>query len=151
MSDTIPHEPERQFEFVLHLVSRSLLRFYNAHFRSLGLTSNEAGILLQLDWAHLHNQREIAEALGIGKAATGALIVDLESRGFVQRERNAKDARQIDVTLTKRGRAMVDKINRQVEIVSPALRKGIDPAQLQRALAVLLKVHANIADADELT
>lgn len=143
-----PHEPERQFEFVLHQVSRSILRFYNAHFRSLGLTSNEAGILLQLDWAGLFNQREIARALGIGKAATGALIADLEVRGLLERRRNATDARQIDVTLSKNGRAMVKEINARINSVAPVLLSGVADAQLQEVLSVLLLVHRNLQELD---
>jgi len=147
--DSVPeHEPERQFEFVLHLVSRSLLRFYNSHFRSLGLTSNEAGVLLQLEWAGLFNQKEIARSLGIGKAATGALIVDLEARGLLVRRRSATDARQIDVSLSKTGRAMVRKINARIEAVAPELLAGVDDAGLQQALAVLLRVHQNVLKLD---
>jgi DNA-binding MarR family transcriptional regulator len=142
-------EPERQFEFVLHLVSRSILRFYNSHFRSLGLTSNEAGILLQLDWAGLFNQREIAQSLGIGKAATGALIADLEARGLLQRRRSSTDSRQIDVTLSESGRAMIKKINARVESVTPVLLSGVADAQLQEVLAVLLRVHQNTLELDE--
>lgn len=142
------HEPERQFEFVLHQVSRSILRFYNSHFRSLGLTSNEAGILLQLDWAGLFNQREIARALGIGKAATGALIADLEARGLLERRRSSTDARQIDVTLSKSGRAMVKEINAQISSVAPVLLSGVGEAQLQEVLAVLLLVHRNLQELD---
>lgn len=142
-------EPERQFEFVLHLVSRSILRFYNSHFRALGLTSNEAGILLQLEWAGLFNQREIARALGIGKAATGALIADLEARGLLQRRRSSRDARQIDVTLSESGQAMTKQINAQIKSVEPVLLSGVDEAQLQQVLAVLLRVHRNLLELDD--
>ena len=148
-SDEGPRQPERQFEFVLHLVSRSILRFYNSHFRALGLTSNEAGILLQLEWAGLFNQREIARALGIGKAATGALIADLEVRGLLQRRRSSRDARQIDVTLSESGRAMTKQINAQIKSVEPVLLAGVDEAQLQQVLAVLLRVHQNFLELDD--
>lgn len=144
-----PREPERQFEFVLHQVSRSILRFYNSHFRSLGLTSNEAGILLQLEWAGLFNQGEIARSLGIGKAATGALIADLEARDLLQRRRNSRDARQMDVTLSESGRAMTKKINARIKSVAPVLLSGVAEAQLQQVLAVLLRVHQNSLELDE--
>ncbi|KRB52202.1 MarR family winged helix-turn-helix transcriptional regulator [Phenylobacterium sp. Root700] len=142
-------EPERQFEFVLHLVSRSILRFYNSHFRSLGLTSNEAGILLQLEWAGLFNQMEIARSLGIGKAATGALIADLEARGLLQRRRSSTDARQIDVTLNESGREMIKKINARIKSVTPILLSGVTDAQVQEVLAVLLRVHQNSSELDD--
>lgn len=149
LPDDLPaHQAERQFEFVLHLVSRSVLRVYNSHFRPLGLTSNEAGILLQLEWAGLFNQKEIARSLGIGKAATGALIADLEARGLLQRRRSSTDARQIDVTLSKEGRAIVKEINARIASVTPMLQAGIDDEQLQQVLAVLLRVNENALKID---
>src|SRR5688500_6513236 len=70
--------PDSQLEFVLHAVSRSLARTYNAQFHELGLSQSQAGVLLQVDWADARTQTELARKLGIQKAAAGALIIDLE-------------------------------------------------------------------------
>ncbi len=135
---------EGQFEFVLHALSRSLLKLYNGHFRSLGLTSNEAGVLLQLDWAESFTQTEVAEALGIGKAATGVLIVDLEARGLLCRERSPKDGRRIEVTLTASGQKMVDEIHKHVRALGPKLQNGISQNDLKRTMSTLLRIRANV-------
>src|SRR5262245_21672437 len=60
MSPPAHPSPDDQLEFVLHAVSRSLLRTYNDEFRKLGMSQSQAGVLLQVDWADAHTQTEIA-------------------------------------------------------------------------------------------
>jgi DNA-binding MarR family transcriptional regulator len=138
------HNPEEQLEFVLHATSRSLARRYNDAFRALGLSQSQAGVLLQVDWADAHTQTEIARRLGIQKAAAGAVIIDLEERGWLKRRRNAADARMIEVTLTASGRRKVSQINDFVTKLGPSLRDGISDAEMHQAMDVLARVRANI-------
>ena len=138
------HSPDDQLEFVLHTVSRSLARSYNEEFRKLGLSQSQAGVLLQLDWSDARTQTEIARRLGIQKAAAGALIIDLEERGMLRRQRSAKDARMIEVTLTAAGRRKMKQINDFVAFLGPRVRNGIDDAEMRQALDVLRRVRANV-------
>ena len=138
------HSPDDQLEFVLHAVSRSLARRYNEAFRQVGLSQSQAGVLLQVDWADAHTQTEIANRLGIQKAAAGAVIIDLEERGMLKRRRNASDARMIEVTLTPKGRRKVDQINDFVARLGPLLRTGIDDGAMRQAMGVLAQLRANL-------
>ena len=131
-------------EFVLHTVSRSLARSYNEEFRKLDLSQSQAGVLLQLDWSDARTQTEIARRLGIQKAAAGALIIDLEERGMLRRQRSAKDARMIEVTLTAAGRRKMKQINDFVAFLGPLVRRGIDDVEMRQALDVLRRVRANV-------
>ena len=141
-----PHDsPDNQLEFVLHTVSRALARAYNDAFRDVGLSQSQAGVLLQVDWADAHTQTEIARRLGIQKAAAGAVIIDLEERGLLRRQRSAKDARSIEVTLTASGRRKVKEINDFVVRLGPLLRNGIADAEMRQALDVLRRVRANVS------
>ncbi|MCU1368242.1 MAG: hypothetical protein JWL72_1606 [Ilumatobacteraceae bacterium] len=138
------HSPDDQLEFVLHAVSRSLARRYNDAFRKVGLSQSQAGVLLQVDWAGAHTQTEIARRLGIQKAAAGAVIIDLEERGWLKRRRNATDARMIEVTLTASGRRKVDLINEFVSRLGPELRAGIDDDAMHQAMTVLAQLRTNL-------
>ena len=138
------HSPESQLEFVLHAVSRSIARTYNEYFRDLDLTQSQAGVLLQIDWGGASTQTQIAQRLGIQKAATGALIIDLEGRGLLRRERHASDARAIEVTLTPAGRRMVTRINKFVAELGPQLQAGIAKDEMRQALDVLARVRGNV-------
>lgn len=136
--------PETQLEFVLHAVSRSIARTYNDYFRDLDLTQSQAGVLLQIDWGGASTQTQIAQRLGIQKAATGALIIDLEARGLLRRERHASDARAIEVTLTPAGRRMLKRINTFVAELGPALQAGISKDDMRVTLNVLAQVRSNV-------
>jgi len=138
------HSPDDQLEFVLHAASRSLARAYNEQFRKLDLTQSQAGVLLQIDWGGASTQTQIAGRLGIQKAAAGELIIDLEGRGLLRRERHAGDARMIEVTLTPAGRRKVKRINDFVARLGPLLREGIGDDEMARALAVLARVRTNV-------
>jgi DNA-binding MarR family transcriptional regulator len=135
--------PDTQLEFVLHAVSRSLARTYNAHFHQLGLSQSQAGVLLQVDWADARTQTELARKLGIQKAAAGALIIDLEEQGMLKRQRSTSDARMIEVTLTPKGRRKVKQINDFAARLGPRVRAGIDEADMARAMDVLLRLRKN--------
>ncbi len=137
-------DPDEQLEFLLHAVSRSLARTYNAEFHELGLSQSQAGVLLQVDWADARTQTAIARRLGIGKAATGALIIDLEERGLLKRERNANDARMIEVTLTPKGRRKVGQINDFAARLAPQVRAGIDDGEMALAMDVLARLRRNV-------
>src|ERR1041385_1216926 len=121
---TTAHNPDDQLEFVLHAVSRSLARAYNEQFKKLDLSQSQAGVLLQIDWGGAATQTEIARRLGIQKAAAGALIIELEGRGLLSRDRHAADARMIVVNLTAAGRRKVKRINDFVAELGPMLRDG---------------------------
>lgn len=139
-----PHpNPENQLEFLLHAVSRSLLRAYNEEFRKLGLSQSQAGVLLQVDWADARTQTAIARRLGIQKAATGALIIDLEERGLLKRKRSETDARMMEVTLTAKGRRKLEQINDFAARLGPLVREGVEDADMERAMDVLRRVRAN--------
>lgn len=135
--------PDSQLEFLLHTVSRSIARTYNGEFRSLGLSQSQAGVLLQVDWADARTQTDIARRLGIQKAAAGALIIDLEERGWLKRSRSTSDARKIEVTLTAAGRRKVKQINDFADRLGPQLQEGISEQDMVKTMDVLRRLRAN--------
>lgn len=135
--------PDSQLEFLLHAVSRSLARTYNEEFSKLGLSQSQAGVLLQVDWADARTQTAIARRLGMQKAAAGALIIDLEERGWLKRRRNQNDARMIEVTLTAAGRRKVKQINDFAARLGPTVRAGITDREMEQAMSVLRRIRAN--------
>jgi DNA-binding MarR family transcriptional regulator len=143
MSPATHPSPDSQLEFLLHAVSRSLARTYNDEFRKLGLSQSQAGVLLQVDWADARTQTSIARRLGIQKAAAGALIIDLEERGWLKRRRSTNDARMIEVTLTAAGRRKVKQINDFAARLGPVVRDGITDGEMEQAMGVLRRLRTN--------
>ena len=143
MSPAAHPSPDNQLEFLLHTVSRSLARTYNVEFQKLGLSQSQAGVLLQVDWADARTQTAIARRLGIQKAAAGAVIIDLEERGWLKRRRSDTDARMMEVTLTPAGRRKVKQINDFAARLGPLVREGITDDEMAQAMDVLRRVRAN--------
>src|SRR5207237_7429186 len=83
----------RTIESTLMASSREMRRAYDSRLAGVGLKLSEAFLL-----AHVHTrgpltQTQAAELVGIGRAATGALIDALERKGLVERSGHAGDRR----------------------------------------------------------
>jgi DNA-binding MarR family transcriptional regulator len=111
------------------------------------LSLNQAGILDHLDSVEPTNLRSLARHMGV-TASTMSLNVDrLERAGYVRRERDRRDARQIELRLTETG----DGLKQQQKTLDPervgALLKrlqGRDRAGALRGLELLAKAAAEM-------
>ena len=104
------------------------------------LSLNQAGILDHLDGVEPINLRSLARHMGV-TASTMSLNVDrLERAGYVCRERDRGDARQIELRLTGAG----TRLKQQQKLLDPELAgsllkrlKGRDRADALRGLEFL--------------
>ena len=75
--------------------------------------------------ALLHNgpmpQKEIQDMLGIKSGSISEILAKIEAEGFIEREKNEKDKRQVNLKLTKEGRRqaalMRETFDRRAEIM----------------------------------
>jgi DNA-binding MarR family transcriptional regulator len=104
------------------------------------LSLNQAGILDHLDSVEPSNLRSLARHMGV-TASTMSLNVDrLERAGYVRRERDRRDARQIELRLTETG----NRLKQQQKVLDPELAgsllkrlKGPDRAKAINGLELL--------------
>ncbi len=101
-----------------------------------GYKRSDAGALLML-WGGPLPVGRLGEGLGVTRQAARKVADGLEQRGYVTTERDSRDTRQLNITLTQAGRdyarviaAVIAQLNREV-----AWR--VSPAQLAAADAVL--------------
>jgi MarR family transcriptional regulator, transcriptional regulator for hemolysin len=144
--DTDVGAPPRQtMESLLMATSRALRRAYDARLAGVGLKLSEAYLL-----GHVHThcpmtQTQLAERLGLGRAATGALIDTLERRGLVERSAHAGDRRVWLVASTERAAPIVD----EAVAVDAALRRqlwtGVSPIERRQLTAILQRLQDNLA------
>ncbi|MBS5360064.1 MarR family winged helix-turn-helix transcriptional regulator [Finegoldia magna] len=90
----------KQFSNALHklrCVEQNLTKEFE---NSTGFSLTRYEILIYLDEKKQSLQTEIAEHIGIDPAAITRQLKILEKEGFVTRDRNADNAREIIVTLT---------------------------------------------------
>jgi MarR family transcriptional regulator, transcriptional regulator for hemolysin len=137
--------PRRTPESLLMATSRGLRRAYDNRLAGLGLKLSEAYLL-----AHVHRrgpmtQTQLAEGLGLGRAATGAIVDALEHKGLVERSAHAGDRRVWLVAGTERAAPLAD----EAAAVDVALRKqlwtGISPAERRALAQTLRRLQGNLA------
>jgi DNA-binding MarR family transcriptional regulator len=90
---------------------RKILRVAQANSKALtretGLTPSQLIFLQMLDDGHEKTAGVIAARMGITQATTTALTHKLEALGFVTRRRGETDRRQVWLTLSDKGRAVL--------------------------------------------
>jgi DNA-binding MarR family transcriptional regulator len=113
----------------------------------LGLTPPHAGIVHVMSQSDGLSQQALGEKLGIFPSRLVHFLDELEDRGLVQRRDNPSDRRSYALYLTKKGREMLEQINRIGLEHQESLCAALDDSE-RAQLAELL---TRIADEQQLT
>jgi MarR family transcriptional regulator, transcriptional regulator for hemolysin len=132
-------------ESLIMATSRNLRRAYDARLAGVGLKISEAYLL-----AHVHNhgpmtQTQLAEGLGLGRAATGALVDGLERKGLVERSAAASDRRVWLVTTTERAAPVVDEVTAVDIAIREKVWTGISGVERRQLSEILQRLEGNLA------
>jgi MarR family transcriptional regulator, organic hydroperoxide resistance regulator len=121
---------DSQLCFSLYGASMAVNRTYKPMLDELGLTYTQYLVLSTLWEEDALPISAIADRLSLESSTITPLVKRLETAGFVSRERNAKDERQVIVSLNAKGRAL----NQKTACLTQALleRSGLTPDQLTR-------------------
>lgn len=134
MNDTID---SAQFINILLKVSRKLRNLFDARIRCQGLTLARALTLKALKYNNGFYQKNLAEELGIESATLVRIIDALEAQGLVARDISTGDRRARYITLTPKGREIVDVIESYAAELSDDVIYGIKSQDIGRAFCVL--------------
>jgi MarR family transcriptional regulator, organic hydroperoxide resistance regulator len=134
-----------QLCFSLYAASMAITRAYKPMLDRLGITYPQYLVLHALWEQDGRTVGAIAERLALESSTITPLVKRLEAAGFVRRERNPEDERQVQVRLTPRGAEMREEcgclaeallarsgmqgedlmgLNRDVKALWSALREG---------------------------
>ena len=146
----VPFCFERYDDFLGFVVSQSGYRLG----RSLALgikragfkiTPREFAILNRLNQYGPLNQSQLAQITYKDRPATTRMIDKLEALGYVRRQASKKDRRAFDISLTRSGKEVRDKIvPAAVENIEIGC-KGISRSDLLVTLRTLQLINANLA------
>ncbi len=137
--------PWQRVESTLMSAAAAIRTAYDHRFAELDLNLSQAMLLAYVAEFGEETQSRIADRLGIGRAATGNIVDNLEKRGLVQRQPDPDDRRVWLVAVTADGKALADRVI-EIDIVFRAdLRKGISRAERQQLSSLLLRVQQNLA------
>jgi DNA-binding MarR family transcriptional regulator len=137
--------PGRTLESTLMAASRGVRRAYDSRLAGLDLKLSEAFLL-----GHVHThgpmtQTQLAESLGIGRAATGSIVDALERKDLVERSAHAGDRRVWLVATTERAGPVVDRLAAVDVALREELWTGISRPERRQLSEILLRLQDNLA------
>jgi DNA-binding MarR family transcriptional regulator len=129
---------------LVHDVSRLRRTAFDQRVKPLGITRSQWWVLANLSRHEGEDmmQMELARQLDLGKVALGGLIDRLEANGFVIRTPDKVDRRSKRVSVSPKGRLLVQKMNVIAMQMNEQIMRGIPP-QKQRMLEEMLAIMKN--------
>jgi DNA-binding MarR family transcriptional regulator len=139
--------PWKRVEATLMATSRSIRRTYDARLAHLNVNLNEASLLANLDERGPLSQRQLADTIGIGRAAGGVVIGNLEARRLIERRPDPRDGRAVLVATTTAGRELAGKIAAVDKTLRAELRVGLTRDERAKLAELLSRLQTNLAAA----
>jgi len=104
--------------------------------------------VVQLEYAVLQflddlpgiDQRRLAEALGIDRNNTGVLVEGLEKKGFLDRRINGEDRRARQLSLTAKGRKVLDRVRPKTRVTSERILKPLARAEQKQFIDFMVRL-----------
>ena len=97
---------DNQLCFRFYTVSRLITQAYQPLLKGLGLTYPQYLVMLVLWENDVQPVNDIAKRLKLNTNTVTPLLKRMEEEGLLTREKGQKDARQVIVSLTEKGKAM---------------------------------------------
>jgi MarR family transcriptional regulator for hemolysin len=139
--------PWLRVESTLMSTARLLRVAFDARLATLDLNLTQASLLGYVAEFGTTTQTDLADHLGIGRAAIGSVIDRLETRGLVERQPKADDRRVWLVAITDVGTDMARRIAEVDTVLRAELRHGIGREERQALAWVMTRLQQNLASA----
>ncbi len=117
---------------------------------AFGVTGQQYTTLHALGDADMLEQGALCDILSLDRSTMATLLVRLEEKGLIRRATAAHDKRRRFVTLTARGRRVVDAMRPELAAVQERILAPLDPPDriaFRRMLSRLVDAHSATAAA----
>lgn len=143
-------KPPFQAGFLIHDASRLRRTVFDQRLKSMGITRSQWWVLSNLS---RHDgdgfaQIELARLLDVGKVTLGGLVERLEDNGLVVRVADKEDRRSKRVQMSRKGKALLNKIEVIAIEVNHEIMEGITAEEQQQLIEVLTKMKRNLKAMD---
>lgn len=139
--------PWLRVESTIMSTARQIRCLYDQRFACLDLNLSQASLLAYVGGFGAKTQTTLADHLGLGRAATGTVIDQLEARGLLARTPDPSDRRVWLITTTASGDKLVNQISEIDAVVREQLRSGTTKAERQQLASVLVRIQDNLSAA----
>lgn len=137
------HQEEKNFAplneflcFTIYSTGLALNQFYRPLLEAIGLTYPQYLLMVAL-WAKDDQiVKDLGTALFLDSSTLTPLIKRLEAAGFVSRQRDSRDERQVRISLTQEGRALKTRALHIPDCIQAAVgMEAEEVSQIQAAVA----------------
>ncbi len=119
---------DEQLCFALYKTTNMITRAFRGRLEKVGLTYSQYLVLLALWETEPLSIKELAQRLYLNSATLTPVVKRLESAGLLTRQRNKKDERIVNVSLTAEGRELRHQVSKiQIEVTC---QTGLSPADM---------------------
>lgn len=124
------------------LTLRDAFRQHQSYIRHLyDITETEMEIILYVDKNGAQKMKHIGETFGIKFSTLTSLVDKIEEMGLIKRVNSKEDRRSVLITLTKKGKKLVDEYDQQASHYSDLL--AMQPTDSQDLFSQLVAVLMN--------
>lgn len=146
--DTVNQSAEPE-EDVLELVHRVMHEYRTLQYRSLrdgphDITHMEGKVLGFFGNHPGATQSELAQHSGRDKAQLARLIKGLRDRGLLDAEVDETDRRNVRLSLSAQGQALLRGLRQQAKRLATKAVTGLDAAERKQLLSLLQRLRANL-------
>lgn len=126
--------------FRLGAISRKMTRYYNNKLGPYGITIVQSWVLLYLSNNDGSSLKDIAAALQLDSPVVTGLIDRLVKEDLVNRQEDPIDRRSVKISLTPKGRGLIDEISSTVIEYNQRIKSIVgeeNAVAFERALSAL--------------
>ncbi|ODT87722.1 MarR family transcriptional regulator [Phenylobacterium sp. SCN 70-31] len=128
--------------FAVYSTNLAFHRAYKPLFEELGLTYPQYATLVALNEEDDQTVSQLGEKLLLESSTLTPLLKRLEAAGYVTRQRDSRDERQVRINITAQGRAVFDQVFCGRDAIIDAT--GLDPEAYVRLQRDLIKLRDNL-------
>lgn len=137
---------EESVGYQIRQTHRYLQRYLQQKIEPYGITPGMWYFLRALWYEDGLTQRELSNVVGTMEPTTLAAIKSMESIGLIERKRNAKDRRKINVFLTPKGISLKDELLPMARNVVHDALKGFADEQREALFEMLTAIQTNLEE-----
>ncbi len=137
--------PWSRVESTLMATARLVREAFDHRLAPLDLNLTQASLLGYVAEFGATTQTRLADHLGIGRAAIGTIVDQLQTRSLVERLPDPADRRVWLVEITQPGRRMADRVRQVDEVLRAELRRGIGREERQALAWVMTRLQQNLS------
>jgi MarR family transcriptional regulator for hemolysin len=136
--------PWQRVESTLMATARLVRSAFDVRLAALDLNLTQASLLAYIAEFGPTSQTRLADHLGIGRAAIGSVVDQLEARELVARRPDPDDRRVWLVAITPSGSELAVEVSRVDSVLRAELRHGIGREERQALAWVMTRLQHNL-------